>query len=289
VKVIDSDDYRSSGIETLFFPGGEPHARIPENFGDALLFLKPRTWNDIGTAIAVLGALSEQRHLKSRKIWLFCPYFPGARQDRSDGCTPITKRIIGHMLGSYVDRFYTFDEHSAASAGLWVHKNFMPSDLLSWTTETGKMAIIAPDKGAAARAQDFADNIADYYGEKYRGLVPVIQCDKKRDFATGKFTGFTMPDLPAAKSYLIVDDICDGGGTFNLLAEEFDRRAPKKARLGLWVSHGIFSKGLNAISSRIQVIYTTDSWASRPGMAYRLEVVSLQPLIDKILEESDDA
>jgi len=100
-----------------------------------------------------------------------------------------------------------------------------------------------------------------------------------------------MPALPEKGAvYIIVDDICDGGGTFNLLAEEFFKDpASEGAELALFVSHGIFSKGLNAIDKRITSIYTTDSWAQTPrGLVPpedRLIVLSLQPVIDKILKE----
>jgi len=285
VKVIDSDNYAASGIETLFFPGGEPHARIPENFGDALLFLKPRTWNDVGTAACVLDALYQQGWKKHRKVWLFCPYFPAARQDRTDYCTPITRSIMARILGQSVNRLYTFDLHSSPHGmGACVHKNFMPSDMVKERSPEG-FYVICPDHGAMRRAQDFADA----NGSRH----PIIVCDKQRDFATGKFTGFKLPALPEKGAvYVIIDDICDGGGTFNLLAEAFSKDpASEGAALALFVSHGIFSNGLNAIDSRIALIVTTNSWArlgdtgtqQDPG---RLTVLSLQPVIDKILEDA---
>lgn len=291
MKVIDSDDYRASGIETFFFPGGEPHARIPENFGDALLFLKPRTWNDVGIAVCVLNALYYQGHTKNRKVWLFCPYLPGARQDRTDYRTPVTREVIARLLGQYVHNLYTFDLHSNARfMGAHIQRNFMPSDLkydLYNEPAPSDMYIIAPDHGAIGRAQDHADAALI--------LNPVIVCDKVRDFATGKFLGFRLPPLPGVGGYMVVDDICDGGGTFNLLAEEFLKdQYGADSDLGLMVSHGIFSKGLNAIHPKYAEIFTTDSWQRKDITGTvetpdRLTVVSLQPVIDKILKEAEGA
>lgn len=287
MKVIDSDNYAASGIETFFFPGGEPHARIPENFGDALLFLKARTWNDVGIAMCVLNALYYQGHHKSRRVWLFCPYFPGARQDRTDYRTPVTREIYGRMLGQYVNRFYTFDLHSSVHfAGLHIAKNFGPGDLAQGKSPED-FYVICPDHGALTRAQQFADD----GGSKH----PIIVCEKVRDFATGKFTSFSMPALPEKGAvYIIVDDICDGGGTFNLLAEAFFKDPSSEgAELALYVSHGIFSKGLSAIDSRIVTICTTDSWCRLESGVHLtatgdhwLTVLSLQPVIDKILSEA---
>jgi ribose-phosphate pyrophosphokinase len=277
MRVIDSDDYKASGIETFFFPGGEPHARLPPDaFGPALLFLKPRTWNDIGIAVCVLAALYEQR----APVWLFCPYFPGARQDRTDYRTPVTKFLMAQILGRFVNRLYTFDVHSNTRVGIHIERNYMPADLTRITEypPPPDAYIIAPDKGATFRAQSLA-NAA-------RVKTPVIQCEKVRDFATGKFMGFNLPPLPGVGSYLIVDDICDGGGTFNLLAEEFLKdQYGKDSDLALLVSHGIFSKGLDAIHPKIGSIFTTDSWCQLPS-GPRLDVISLQPIIDQIVESA---
>jgi ribose-phosphate pyrophosphokinase len=282
MKVIDSDNYSASGIETFFFPGGEPHARIPKDFGDALLYLKARTWNDLGIALCVLNALAQQ---EPDNIWLFAPYFPGARQDRTDGQTPWTINMMVDILSRYVDRPFVFDTHSSYTQNtvFWADgRNFMPSDLPRVQSIQNSI-IIVPDEGAFHRCINFRNS--------YNFPYAMVQCEKKRDFATGKFIGFTMPPLPCVGNYLIVDDICDGGGTFNLLAEEFLKDPyGKDSTLELWVSHGIFSKGLDAIHPKIRKIYTTDSWAQYDKLTSnplytRLDVISLQPIVNKILEE----
>jgi hypoxanthine phosphoribosyltransferase len=105
-----------------------------------------------------------------------------------------------------------------------------------------------------------------------------------------------MEPLKAAGNYLVVDDICDGGGTFNLLAEAFQKDPhAAKSDLSLYVSHGIFSKGIRAINDRYVNIFTTDSWCRKPwdvsmdlpARKSRLYVLSLQPVIDCILEDAN--
>lgn len=284
MKVIDSDNYMASGIETLFFPGGEPHARIPANFGPALLYLKARTWNDVGLALCVLDALfQQQKGQQFHRIWMFCPYFPGARQDRTDLQTPITAQMMLKMfMTSPVDRIFTFDAHSGV-VGNTVYHNFMPSDLPINKLYSHAPYIIIPDAGAKKRCEDF--------DSMFHSSYDLIQCEKHRDFATGKFTGFKMPKLPGPATYLIVDDICDGGGTFNLLADEFKKDSVSGfSRLHLWVSHGIFSRGEVNISPVIEKIYTTDSFykemVAHEVLSPRTEVISLQPIIDEILESA---
>jgi ribose-phosphate pyrophosphokinase len=95
-----------------------------------------------------------------------------------------------------------------------------------------------------------------------------------------------MPPLPKEGRYIIVDDICDGGGTFNLLAAAFKKDPlAEKSQLEMFVSHGIFSKGIEAIDYTIEHITTTDSWCQLPS-SNRLTVIPLSPVFPKILEAS---
>jgi ribose-phosphate pyrophosphokinase len=87
--------------------------------------------------------------------------------------------------------------------------------------------------------------------------VDLYIADKKRDFDTGKILGIEMTEpLPKTGRYLVVDDICDGGGTFMGLANAIDL---PKDQLGLWVTHGIFSGNAHLLRDHYRNIYTTDS------------------------------
>jgi ribose-phosphate pyrophosphokinase len=278
-QIIDSDNYGASGIETLFFPGGEPHAKIPDSVaGNVLLFLKLRSWEQTGLAACVIDALS--RNNTVNRLDIFIPYFPGARQDRSDGRAPLTVKLMAALLTQNRGNIHVFDAHSRVlpeSARLNV---FMPTDL-DIPVRPDVVGIIAPDRGAVARAVSFRD--------RFYPLASLIQCSKLRDPASGHLSGFQMTDLHRPGRYIIVDDICDGGGTFNLLADEFKKgRDPASFQLELFVSHGIFSKGLDAIDPAIVRIMTTDSWvgADRFGNS-RLTVLPLAPLFAVIQGNSD--
>ena len=99
ITVIDSDDYRASGIETLVFPGGEPHVKLPDFSGRILLFLKLRSWSDTGFAALIADAISRS---DAESVHTFVPYFPAARQDRApDGRAPLTLRYTALLLGLF--------------------------------------------------------------------------------------------------------------------------------------------------------------------------------------------
>ena len=77
--------------------------------------------------------------------------------------------------------------------------------------------------------------------------VDFIQGYKTRDVTTGQITGCGVEcDDLTGKKVLMVDDISDGGATFYYLAKEIQKLNPEG--IGLHVTHGIFSKGLQQLS-----------------------------------------
>ncbi len=106
--------------------------------------------------------------------------------------------------------------------------------------------IIAPDKGAIERATHVA--LATH--------LPLFRAEKHRNPDTGKLSGFSCEPLPDEGKFLVVDDICDGGGTFAGLAEA---TGLPKERLGLYVSHGVFSGYAYRLLDHFGEIWTTDS------------------------------
>lgn len=284
--IIDSDNYAEHGIETMFFPGGEPHCKVPREILNkkqaVLLFLKLRTWNDVGIAACILDAMAKRSGL----IIPFIPYFPGARQDKvkaeDPALYPWTIGIVGSLLTCMYGEVVVFDPHShvlSEIAGLF-EVNITDLEV---PIKEDIVGIIVPDQGAKGRAMNFASH---FYPK-----AELIQFYKKRDAHTGGLE-IDKEKLPAIKQtgrYIIVDDICDGGGTFNLLAEQFFQISPQGCSLELIVSHGIFSKGLGAIDTRIEHITTTDSWFNPKEYRLdwspnRLTALSLHKLFPKIKE-----
>jgi ribose-phosphate pyrophosphokinase len=69
------------------------------------------------------------------------------------------------------------------------------------------------------------------------------------------FDGIPVEEL-AKKDFLIVDDICDGGRTFIELAKVL--RPWTTGKIYLYVTHGIFSNGLDVFNSLIDGVYTAN-------------------------------
>jgi len=266
--IIDSDNYEASGIEVLRFPGGEFHAKIGKRYPEvpAHIFAKIRTWDDFGKFLVVADAFKRQ----SVPVYCFMPYLPGARQDRAQDGTALTSAIYASAIRGVVDHLTYVDPHSNAAEQIFsfgtAYRTSMPFNFVTSLVTERPDVILAPDKGATHRAGVVA-NLLD-------PEIPVYFCTKKRDFNTGKLLGFDLPaEIPSGK-VLIVDDICDGGGTFLGIGSSLLERRDGH-HLSLYVTHGIFSQGLDRLMDVFHNIYTTNSWNQQTHE--RLKVHDLIP------------
>lgn len=90
------------------------------------------------------------------------------------------------------------------------------------------------------------------------GLRDVFCASKIRDSKTGKITDTTFHDEVKGRKVLIVDDICDGGRTFIELGKLL--REKQAETIYLYITHGIFSKGLQALNPYFDHIYCYHSF-----------------------------
>lgn len=206
---------------------------------------------------------------------LVLPYLPSARGDKD---TPSPARINATLAAqSGITDLVTLDPHSpvwlqtfhsVAGGRVRVHTLDLPSLVKDAVGKLSLDGIIAPDAGAAYRA-----------GAVARAMnLPLLTATKHRDPATGRLSRYKSPaDAEERGRYLVVDDICDGGGTFNLLAE-----ALPSADLHLWVSHGGFTKGVQSLVNNYSTIYTTDSLRSAAQNSVGFGAVRVTPLLPAV-------
>lgn len=175
---------------------------------------------------------------------LYTPYLPYARQDKNisnESCFALKTFI--NIINPYISNLIVYDVHNPKIEGWVFGGNILPSEKISSVVKEENINfIIYPDKGAADRYSHLS-------------ALDFVAAAKVRDQLTGEITGLSMPDIESGLSILVVDDICDGGRTFTELASLIKKYEPKK--LVLYVSHGIFSKGIECIlESGYDAIYT---------------------------------
>lgn len=229
-------------------------------YDNQTLVVRARQFKDFITAMAFSHAAEVAGHPIKH---LVLPYLPGARQDRQNlngGDVLLTADFVGIMLAAEdYDSVTILDPHSPSST-LCLRQTYKDKlkvvgvdKAVSQIEGRNYVGVIAPDKGSKERAE-LAGNALG---------VPVFYGSKVRDTSSGKLTGFSLEALDNKPNdrYLVVDDICDGGGTFLGLADEIDKQG---SIADLYVSHGIFSQGTRYLAQRFGKIYSTDSIITYP-------------------------
>lgn len=245
---FDAADGRTHpAIEFFAFPGGERHARLPASVGnssDRIWTLTAQLYSAEGVIDLLLTADALRRAARhDAEIHLVMPYVPYARQDRvALPGEPLSAKVFCRLVNSLGFASVTIaDPHSDVTPALLERVRILPAESYVRTLLTGALAhlpalaLVAPDVGARKRVEGVAKAVG----------APVAYATKTRDPVTGKLSGADitgeLPDLPL----LIVDDICDGGGTFIELAKVIRAKTPQP--LFLYVTHGLFTKGLEPL------------------------------------------
>ena len=241
-------------FESFTFSGGEPHIKINPNFDTTkkvTITHRLNSFNDLGLLCLAVDAL---QRMDAKLEQLVIPYFPSARQDRvMIKGEPLSVKVYANIINSLnFKKVIVFDAHSEVTPAVLnncevvTNHNFIQKVI----QEIGNdVELISPDGGALKKI---------YKVSEFLGGVEVVECSKSRDVKTGKLSGFKVySDDLKGKDCLIVDDICDGGGTFIGLADELKKK--NAGKLYLAVSHGIFSKGFENLDI-FEKIFTTDSF-----------------------------
>lgn len=58
---------------------------------------------------------------------------------------------------------------------------------------------------------------------------------------------------------LVIDDLCDGRGTFVAFATELEKRYPQHSR-EIWVTHAIQKSGIELLAAKYDKVYITNSY-----------------------------
>jgi len=216
-----------------------------------------------------LGQLVDVQKRKGIKnISLVLHYLVGSRMDRAiDMQSPNTLKVVCDIINgmgfseistvwshsqSTNDRLdaysHTAVEGAFINSALKLLLDVHQQNAIPESTKEKSWCICLPDAGAVKRYWN------DHH--KYMSVSPIVmECSKHRNMKDGSLSGFSCPaEVP--EHCIIIDDLCDGGGTFSGLAGKLRESGAK--RVDLVVYHGIFSKGTEL--EGVDKIYTTNSY-----------------------------
>ena len=256
-----------SAATAMTFPAGEVHIKTDAVQGETPLYLY-LTGADANEYMSAAMWI-DYAHQGGHKVSALLPYLPGARQDRGN---PFGARVYANLINAMnADEVVCFDPHSPVMPAMINNLRVVGVEQVIAgavkKTRPGYAGVICPDEGAKARTAVTAEALG----------LPLFHATKHRDFTTGRLSGFTCEELPTEGRFLVVDDICDGGGTFMGLAAATGLDSD---RLDLWVSHGVFSGNASRLREAYGTIYTTDS---HPGAANPEVGAIITPLISHLV------
>jgi ribose-phosphate pyrophosphokinase len=270
MKTFDLIDHNKSDIlyKAMIFPDGQPHLKIhlEEAAGSDLdkplrILSRLNNGNDLLLALFAKDALE---YLGFEHIELHVAYLLAARMDRVmlDG-EPFSLKVVSGILNqANFRKVKIFDPHSEVSTALIarsyavVNHEYVRDALDDYNSSHPGTTpcLVSPDAGALKKIHRLAQDL---------GIDNVVECMKERDIRTGMLTNFkTTTDSLNGQTCFIVDDICDGGGTFAGTGKMLKEKGARKVIL--IVSHGIFSKG--PVIEHVDEIYTTDSYRHVEGV-----------------------
>lgn len=255
-------------IEIIKFPAGETGVRLNTKFEGKTFTLPCRVVftldfesnDDIINLMQAVDAF-KRCDMHYDGIGLVIPYFPYARQDRvCNKGESLSVKVVANIINALeFDWVEVHDPHSDVTSALinnvvvkdQLYCIYSPMYNIQKTTENN-LILVAPDAGAVKKTF----KIAQKYG------LPMITATKHRDTMTGKITKTTVdtsgvPEGMYGASLLVVDDICDGGYTFTELAKVL--QGMTSGKLYLYVTHGLFTKGLDVFDGLYDQIYCHNS------------------------------
>lgn len=245
-------------VKYFTFPGGELQVRLePLTVERATLTWKPRKADDIMLLLLTVNAL---KNAGISDIDLDILYLPYARQDRvcAEGEAYSLECICRILDNLDVSIIRIWDAHNESTTLEFFDKtsiiNFEPVDIFQRYKIFDKidredLFLCAPDAGALHSLRKINKTFCfpsfqNIYFSKIRDQKTGVIIDYKL-----KYDSVSLDDT----HILLIDDICDGGATFTKAAQILKEHGASK--LYLYVTHGIFSKGLDMLNEYFEHIY----------------------------------
>ena len=189
------------------------------------------------------------------RVTAVVPYFGYARSDKKDRPrVPIAAKLVANLITTAgADRILTVDLHASQIQGFFDipvdHLYAAPVVVDYFTTNPiENLIVVAPDTGGAERARAYAKRLD-------AGLA---LCDKRRERANEADVMNIVGDV-SGKNCLIIDDMCDTGGTICKVAEALRKAGAND--IYAFFTHGVLSgKAANNISnSHLKKVIVTNT------------------------------
>ena len=247
----DVQPHEEIPFKRLIFNGGEKHIKLLSSVGAEVTI--EAQLKDSDSIMELFMATDALRRVGAENIDLLAPYIPYGRQDRvMVRGEPLSIKVFVDILNTQnYETVYTLNNHSPVTTALInncmeINENRILDSFLGKLTNT---LLISPDAGAVKKTEKIAKDFQ----------MAVSYASKIRDVGTGEIMEIHVDGRSVCgKNCFIIDDICDGGKTFVMLSQALKKRGC--GRISLYVSHGIFSRGVDILRKTINEIFTTNDF-----------------------------
>lgn len=191
------------------FSDGEIGVEFLESIRGDYVFLVQSTFSPTDNLMELLLMIDAARRASAYKVIAVMPYYGFSRQDRKDRPrVAIGSKLVANMLvAAGADRIITMDLHAPQIQGYFD----IPVDHLDSSAifipyieqlKLENLTFAAPDVGSTNRVRE----IASYFNAE------MVICDKHRKRANEIASMVVIGDV-AGREVVLIDDICDTGGT----------------------------------------------------------------------------
>jgi ribose-phosphate pyrophosphokinase len=217
------------------FSDGEIQPIFMESIRGNYVFLIQSTCAPSDNLLELLLMIDAAKRASAEKIIAVIPYYGYARQDRKDRPrVAIGSKLLANMLtAAGADRVITMDLHAPQIQGFFD----IPVDHLDSSAvfipyienlNLERLTFAAPDVGATNRIRE----IASYF------QAEMVICDKHRKRANEIASMVVIGDVEG-RDVVIIDDICDTGGTLAKSAGLLKDKGAKSVRA--LITHPVLS------------------------------------------------
>ncbi len=241
--------------EKWCFPAGETGVKVKEFNSQDVMLLDYAEEKDFMVWLQIIDSYNRHVPFWSRNV--FIPYLPYARQDKvhHHGESSALSILIAGLIECKIKKISVLDSHIKhdylTQIELDIIKKFYDDKIKNRIT-----LCCFPDKNAHNHGLCVFSNyfwLNSFIFLKERTDDGLVRTNYIEDISTVK-----------GKNVLINDDICDGGRTFINAAQILKKHGAKN--IYLYVSHGIFSNGLQTLKNNgIDHVYTTNSYCRLPS------------------------
>jgi len=265
------------------FSDGEFNFQIDENVrGGDVFIVQPTCPPTDANLMELLIMLDAFRRSSAERVTAVVPYFGYARSDKKDRPrVPIAAKLVANLMTTAgAQRVLTIDLHAAQIQGFFdipVDHLYAAPVMIGYyqANPMPNLTVVAPDTGGAERARAYAKRLN----------ADLALCDKRREKANVAEVMNVVGNVQG-RSCLIVDDMCDTGGSLTKVAKAL--RAAGAARIDACFTHAVLSgqaveKLADSDIEQFVVTNTIPLPKNVPEKA-NIKVLSIAPLLAKAIK-----